>query len=82
MAKCKGCGALIDWVEMDSGTPMPIDREPRPAWHPLPGEMVVVKVVGKPAFAIKVPTDVPLVRVGVSHFATCPKADTFRRKPK
>jgi hypothetical protein len=82
MATCKSCGALIDWVEMDTGSSMPIDREPRPTWCPLPGQLVVLKVYGKPAIVVQVPTDEPLAKVGVSHFATCPHADRHRRKPK
>ncbi len=81
MAKCSGCGALIDWVEMDSGKSMPVDREPRLTWSPMPpGETVVLKVYGKTAIVVKVLADIPLVRVGVSHFATCPKADEHRRR--
>lgn len=79
MAKCRSCKKEIDWVEMESGKKMPVDAMPRPYWCPLPGETLVVKVVGKPAFVVTSPTDRPLVTVGVSHFATCPDADQHRK---
>ena len=80
MAKCRSCEALIDWVEMESGRKMPVDRMPRPYWAPLPGQTLVVKVVGKPAFVVVAPTDQPLIKVGVSHFATCPDSKTWRKE--
>lgn len=80
MPKCRSCGAVIDWVELESGKKMPVDAQPRPTWCPLPGELVIVKVYGKPAFVVTVPTDEPLVKVGVSHYATCPDADEWRKK--
>ena len=82
MPKCRSCGATIDWVEMNTGAKMPVDAQPRPTWCPLPGQTVIVKVYGKPAFVTKVPEDEPLVKVGVSHFATCPNADEHRGKGK
>jgi hypothetical protein len=82
MAQCRYCPAQIDWVEMDGGAKMPIDREPRPTWCPMPGEMIIVKVVGKRPFAVKAPVDEPLIKVARSHFATCPGADQAREEAK
>ena len=81
MAKCRSCGALIDWVEMEGGKKMPVDREPREMWNPMPGAMMIVKIHGKYSFVMKCPDDplVPLIRVGISHFATCPNADEHRK---
>lgn len=82
MSKCRSCEALIDWVDLEGGSKMPVNRERREAWNPYPGETLIVKVCGKNAVVIKAPDDprVPLVRVGVSHFATCPNADEHRRR--
>lgn len=80
MATCRSCGALIDWVEMESGNKMPVDREPRPSWCPLPGQTVVLKVHGRHSIVVRVPENAPLVRVGISHFATCPNADEHRKE--
>ena len=56
MAKCKGCGAEIAWVQVESGKLMPVD----------PPSLTVVTKEGK------------VITGQQSHFASCPKASTFR----
>lgn len=64
---CRGCGKLIVWVVMESGKRMPVDPNPSPI-----GNIVCTKGVGK-----QVPT--PAEDARLSHFATCPQADRFKK---
>jgi hypothetical protein len=81
MAKCKSCGAAIEFVKMSGSLKsMPVDRLPRPYWCPMPGDTVILKVVGKEAITVKVPTDRPLVEVMVPHWATCTNPSAHRKK--
>jgi hypothetical protein len=86
VSTCRSCGAPVEWVRTTEGRTMPLDPDPR-----LDGnlertgsrsrtrqgtEVDVVRVV---------PTgDEPLPGIDppdrfVSHFATCPHADRWRR---
>lgn len=69
---CKACQRRILWVESKStGRMMPLDIEPRPD-----GNLAVVRGVAH-AFGSE---DKRLCRDRyVSHFATCPRADSFRK---
>jgi len=78
MAKCKSCDAEIAFVTMESGKKNPVDL-PNPAWWPMPGENVVVKLFDRPGLVVKVPTDRPLIEVFRTHFATCPDAALHRK---
>lgn len=67
MDKCSGCGAEILWAKTTHDKPIPLDAR---------SEKRFVLVVGEREVTIARAAD-----TYVSHFATCPMADTFR-KPK
>jgi len=63
MAKCKGCGAEIIWIQTELKKAAPVDAK-------------------ESTFYIVDTLNVGRIRKGHEpHFATCPKADKFR-KPK
>jgi len=74
-ATCRTCKAPVVWVEMAStGKRNPLDAEPRDDGN------VMIRADGK---AVVVPQwsgmpDWPTERY-VSHFSTCPDANSFRR---
>ena len=63
MALCKGCGAEIIFVITDAGKTMPLDAQPEKRFI----------LIGA-----RVPT-ARLEDVYTSHFASCPKAEAFRK---
>lgn len=69
IAKCKGCGADIGWVKMRTGGVMPIDPEP-----------LKVVVVRKELHSDEAPGS--LITAYNTHWASCPKADTFKKEKK
>jgi len=64
MAKCKGCGAEINWIKLN-GKIIPIDIKPKLVY------------VGCNAGYTNIIWE--LKQGYESHFATCPKADEFRK---
>ncbi len=71
MNRCRGCAAKVRWVTTASGRKMPVDPDPvRPD-----GERLFVWPDGE------VGRTHPGFTSGyVSHFATCPKAGSFRKR--
>ena len=69
MATCKGCGAEILWLKTMTGKTMPVDIPPEK-------RIVIIydRVIGEERGEVK--------DSYVSHFATCPQADAFRKKEK
>lgn len=79
--RCKGCGASVVWVGMQSGKSMPCDDSP-----------VYYKINPKGKDKIVTPNGIVITcdivtnpnkadGVGyISHFATCTKSDSFRKK--
>jgi len=83
MPKCK-CGQSIEWVRT-TGAAMPVNTEPRVRIrpHPRAGRTVVVTDGGAVRRGDAVPTTdagEDVVEGRLSHFATCPEADSFRRR--
>lgn len=78
ISTCRGCDAEIVWATTELGKPIPVDVEPvadgNLALRLLPGlDAPVAHVLG------------PDEQQGddarfQAHFASCPKADTFRRR--
>jgi hypothetical protein len=68
---CKGCGARIDWYKTTAGKNMPIDPEPHADGN------VRVDVVSNVVAVVAPGSHAPLYR---PHWATCPKAASFKRK--
>lgn len=79
MAKCKACGAEIIWIKTARGKAMPIDEKPIPYYKGNNDRIITPdrKIVrcdldGKTE---------DFIGFGyISHFATCPAAERFRRK--
>ena len=61
---CKGCDAAIYWIKTASGANMPIDCDVEGGQEPSAPDVA-------PSFA--------LPGRGISHHATCPQAERFRR---
>ena len=77
---CRGCGAPIIWIKTASGKAMPCDAKPVMYWRDVCGpERIVTKdghvVTGRLMGDALSPTGTGYI----SHFATCPAADRFRR---
>lgn len=77
---CRGCGAPIVFVKSALGKYIPCDPKlVRYRANPTGKELVVVEGEG----AVRCDLDfdgLPTGMARISHFATCPKADQFRRK--
>lgn len=69
-AKCKSCGATIIWAVTTNGAKAPMNAD----FVPL--DLKTIKAAGG--------AEVEIVSVAgkASHFATCPQAQQFRRKPR
>lgn len=78
MAKCKACGARIMWIPTEKGGMMPCDPKPIPYKEDQAGNLTLITSEGK---VIKAKADATSESKGfVSHFATCPEADKFRKR--
>lgn len=72
-ATCRSCGAPIIWARTEKGKPIPMNAEP-------------VEVTPRGLFHLEVETPevtraYPFSARGyVSHFATCPQADQWRKE--
>lgn len=76
MATCKGCGKKILWI-----CKMPCDPEQIIYRQDPKGDLRVVTPNGEVLRAVL--SDNPATATGIgyiSHFATCPQADRFRRR--
>lgn len=85
---CRGCGAVIRWIKSAAGKPIPCDPDKLSEWIDTDAPMadgpritLVLPdgqvITGKHGSVIT-----PGARAFegyVSHFATCPKADQFRK---
>lgn len=88
LVQCRGCQALIGFVEMrDSGKAMPVDPERRDEWiDTTAGKAVALftlvtpegqLIMGRRGTSIEPNTS--RFEGYVPHWATCPKAKEFRR---
>ena len=75
MSACRKCAARIVWAVTERGKSMPVNRDPVEN-----GNLVLEEQDGRPPIARKpdelLDRDLPRY---VSHFATCPNAEEFRR---
>lgn len=79
MSRCRSCQAPIVWAFTTSGKRIPLDPDPVDD-----GNVVLSAAVspGQAPTAIVLPVGQPTLDDDpryVSHFATCPNADTHRR---
>jgi len=78
MSRCKSCGAEIIWIRMTSGKNMPCNATKYPYRLDLHGDLTLVTPQGKVARGTYDPEG---ENIGyMSHFATCPAANRFRRR--
>lgn len=81
MAKCKGCGAEIRFIKLKSGKPIPVN--PSPVFiEDKSGDKIIVTTDGRVSngrLEVVTSQNQFLTRGYISHFATCPFANTFRR---
>ena len=78
---CRGCGASILWVRTAGGKAMPCDPELLPYWQEPSGREKIVTQSGEVVSAWL--EGLPGMETGmgyISHFATCPDRDRFRKK--
>lgn len=79
--KCRGCGAPIVFVKTVAGKQMPCNPRRVPFWFKQKGSAKIVTLSGE---VISCELDGPRSTVSgfgyVSHFSTCPQANSFRKK--
>lgn len=82
MSKCKRCGRRIVWVKTPAGKSMPCDPEPIHFIPAAGGDLQLVTANGVVARGRKPEeNEKEISQIGyTSHFATCPYADTFRKR--
>ena len=80
MARCRGCGAEIEWIRTRAGKNMPVDPEPvfvLVCFGEGPGRFVTDE--GDMISGQEVPTNDGDAEVAfVPHWATCPVAGRFK----
>ncbi len=78
---CRGCGKPIYWIKTTAGKSIPCDPEQVRYWQKPGGSQKVVTTDGEVVSA-ELEGDLEKVSdIGhISHFATCPKRDEFRRR--
>ena len=78
MSKCKSCGAEIIWLPTASGKSMPCDAKPVPYKEDPAGNLTLLTNDGR---VVKAKADMSSDKMGyTSHFATCPDANSWRRR--
>ena len=82
-SKCKACGAWIWFVQMKTGSSMPVNEQPV-AYVPGAGNRVYITEDGSYVHGRDWnKSDGPPREFGyISHFTTCPKAEEFRRRKR
>jgi len=71
MAFCKGCNATIEWHKTSEGKNIPLDPDPHPEGNLTFDARLRVVVAARGSKP----------KMYRSHFATCPKAGEFRKRP-
>ena len=79
--RCRGCGAEIVWIYTSSGKNMPCDSKPVLYWQKAKAPGKVVTPNGE-TLSCEFQGDIDTATgIGyISHFSTCPKAASFKRK--
>ncbi len=80
--RCRACGAAIYWVRTSNGKSMPCNPEELPVVPSNTGDIWAVSFDGEVFrgwICSESYEDERWVYARVSHFATCPEADQFRR---
>lgn len=81
--QCRNCGAEIGFIKTIAGKTMPVDTASRRFYRQEGGPELFVLVDGSTARGRSVEADIDGTEIGfISHFATCPNADDFRKPRK
>lgn len=76
MSVCKSCGSEIFWAKTIKGASIPIDAKPSPRGNIILSENGTALVYRDPSAIAPRYANEPRY---LSHFATCPNADTHRK---
>jgi len=76
MNTCSGCGEPITWKYTESGKRMPLNPDPIAA--PVAGSF---RIEGERCLVAQPMFDPPGAQYFLSHWATCPNSELFRRSP-
>lgn len=77
---CRGCGQPIIWIGTGGGKSMPCDPDQVVYWKTPGGSHKIVTQNGEVYSAELDGPEEKATGIGyISHFATCPKADLFRK---
>ena len=77
---CKGCGRLIGWIRTTGGKAMPVDPDKVFYWQSAAGQNKIVTPRGEIVSAhLDGPSEACTGQGYISHWATCPQAEAFRR---
>ena len=81
---CRGCGKEIGFIKMVNGKTQPVDPEPVWVRQVYKGKPFIRKdgvyVYGEIAGDAEDDPDTNLIEAYMSHFATCPEAESCRRR--
>lgn len=81
-AKCRACGAEIMFIKTIAGKTMPVDAKSL-YFVPDASGTPYVLIDGTVGRGLAASQDEPGAKIGyISHFATCPEADKFRKPRK
>lgn len=69
-ARCRSCGAPVLWITTEKGKRMPVNAEPADG-----GNVIIDPTSGIGHYVPKQPGQL----AHVSHFATCPESEKWRR---
>lgn len=77
MATCRSCGQVIDWVKLVSGKSIPVNEEYVNYEDAETGDILVTD--GGNVIRVSDKSNYPNIKGRISHFATCPDADKWRK---
>ena len=81
MAKCKGCGATIIWINTPADRHIPCDEGIVPYWKDSKGDQKIVTQDGEVVTCWLDGDPAEITGCGrIPHWATCPNANSFRKK--
>lgn len=81
MSACRGCGRPILWIRTAAGRSMPCDPELVTYWQRAGGREKIVTPNGEVLSAELAGAPDRATGLGyISHFATCPERDRFKRR--
>lgn len=78
MSQCRSCGQEIGWVELKSGKKHPVDQEEIEWDHSEVGDLLITEL-GDTVKNTGQKNPHPNLAYFISHFATCPDADDWRK---